>query len=113
MHIAIYERNLLWSVRLQKHVESLGHSAEVLGEAVMPESFADLAILNLGEPNLSTEEIIEGLKSQGTTVVGHAGHKETPLWDAGREHGCDHIVSNGTLAHKLDQVLALASASLR
>lgn len=106
MTILILEDNLMWSPRLAKTVRSLGHEAVVLTHVpeVMPN--AEVAILNLGNEKLSGPSVIHALHEQGTKIIAHAGHKEKDLLEAGREHGCDLIVSNGSLTFKLDEHLA-------
>jgi hypothetical protein len=39
-------------------------------------------------------------------VIGHAGHKEKSLLKQGEIAGCDKIVSNSMLTHKLGEILA-------
>lgn len=104
MRVLLLEDNLLWSVRLANGIRALGHEAS--GDASAGPF--DLAIVNLSSPACCDEGILGALKSEGTVIVGHAGHKEAPILRRGVEVGCDHTVSNGTLSHKLADVLALA-----
>lgn len=110
MHVAIYETNLMWSVRLQKGIEALGHSCEVVSIAALPKTTASLAILNLGTESFCQASHLTALREQGTVTVGHAGHKESALLDGGRQNGVDHVVTNSMLAHKLADILALGAA---
>ncbi|MBL8086486.1 MAG: hypothetical protein JNM85_00260 [Chthonomonas sp.] len=107
MRIAIYENNLLWSVRLANGVTALGHEPEVLTTATAPSSEVQLAILNLGVESFRDPGFIQALHDAHIVTVGHAGHKESDILRAGREAQCDHVVSNSTLTHKLADILAL------
>ena len=69
---------------------------------------ATVAIVNLGGRTFSATDVIRSLRAQGVRVIGHAGHKETDLLAAGRDAGCDQIVSNGSLTFHLPQILGLA-----
>ncbi len=108
MKVLIFEDNLMWSAKLKKTAESLGHEAQILDR--MPHALPDAqaAIVNLGSESLGVDALLPLLKEQGVWTVGHAGHKEKSLLDAGREAGCDLVVTNSTLTFKLDQVLAQA-----
>ncbi len=101
--LAIYERNLLWSVRLRKAAEQAGYAVQVVDHASPVE--AELAIVSLYDPDLSSEDLIAQLKAQGTLVIGHVGHKEKTEWEAGLGRGCDRVVSNSTLANRLAETL--------
>ncbi len=104
MRVLILETNLLWSTKLKNAVQSLGHDPTV--SAVPPEGSFDLAIVNLGDQGVDWPERVRTLQARGMKVVGHAGHKEKELHDIGRAAGCDRLVTNSELAHKLDRVLA-------
>ncbi len=99
MTVLILDKNLIWSARLQKAAETLGHLA-VIGEANMD---ADVAILPL-RPGCA--DTVYDLHARGIKVVGHAGHKEKDLLYMGKTAGCDAVVTNSELTFKLDQVLA-------
>ena len=101
MKVLLLEDNLMWSVRVRKGLESLGHKVTVATEP----SEADLAIVNLGARAFDPFAAIATLKKGGTTVIGHVGHKEKDTWKRGEEAGCDKVVSNGTLANRLKAVI--------
>lgn len=108
MRILIFEDNLMWSVKLKKAAAALGHDAEILDRIPDHIPQAHAAIVNLGSDSLTVETLLPLLKQKGIWTVGHAGHKEKGLLEAGREADCDLIASNSTLTFKLDQVLAQA-----
>lgn len=113
MRVLVLEDNLMWSARLRQSLMGLGHEVVMLDR--IPEELpqADVAILNLGSDKLWSAELVSALKDQGAHVVGHAGHKEKQLLAAGREEGCDQVVSNSTLTFKLADVLDQAGISTR
>ncbi len=104
MRILILETNLLWSTRLQNAARTLGHEATVARKPV--EGEFDVAIVNLGDAGVNWSELVAGLQSRGTKVVGHAGHKERELLELGRVAGCDKLATNSELANRLDRVLS-------
>lgn len=104
MRVLLLESNLFWSQRLRMGVRQLG--VEPLLNQLDAE--ADVAIVNLAEVDGST---ISALKSRGCFVIGHAGHKEKDLIEAGKAAGCDRIVTNGALTHKLEQILKEATGA--
>ncbi len=101
--LAIYERNLLWSVRLRKAAEQAGYAVQVVDHAFPID--AEVAIVSLYDPDLSSEDLIAALRANGTLVIGHVGHKEKTEWEAGLGRGCDRVVSNSTLANRLAETL--------
>lgn len=105
MRVAIFESNLLWSERLRRGCLALGYQPTVLTSPELPSPPADIAILNLGQAEFAASEFIAQLHAAGTRTIGHAGHKEAEYLERGREAGVSQIVTNGTLHHKLAQVL--------
>ena len=101
MKVLLLEDNLMWSVKVRNGLETLGHKVTV---ATQPME-ADIAIVNLGARAFDPIEAVKQLKKQGTTTVGHVGHKEKDLWEKGEKAGCDKVVSNGTLANRLESVM--------
>lgn len=102
MRILIIERNLLWSARLANAARGLGHEAVVVD--TLPATIeADVAIINLAEPD---PRVVQPLKAAGAKVLAHAGHKEQDRLELGRQAGCDLVVTNGELTHKLPEILA-------
>lgn len=106
MTILIFEENLIWSARLRSGVAALGYTPIVVSRAEVPIPDADAAILNLGSQVFDASALAPELQSRGMKVVAHAGHKESERLEIGRQAGCDLIVSNGTLTHKLGETLA-------
>jgi hypothetical protein len=106
MRVLVFENNLMWSPRLRKSIESLGHEVVVFERPPAELPPARAAIVNLGVPEFADQALIDRLREAGTYTIGHAGHKEKPLLDHGREVGCDRIVSNSTLTFKVEQLLA-------
>lgn len=100
MRCFIYERDLLWSVRLKNAFTALGHDAIVIGDSE-PTEAPDLAIVNLASNAWPLETLMRRLQSQGVIVIGHAGHKEKHLHELGANLGCDILATNSELAHKL------------
>lgn len=101
MKVLILEANLLWSTKVARMLSAFGIEAEVRS-AVPSQTDAMIAIINLGE---RTPVEIESLKEKGMKILAHAGHKEKELLDLGRAAGCDRIVTNSEIAHKLPQIL--------
>jgi len=113
--ILVFERNLLWSARLERTLRALGHTPVVLDRlpATLPAGEAAIvnlkaAIVNLSIPGIDLEALIPLLKAQGTHVIGHAGHKEGDKLGGGVDLGCDQVLSNSALTFKLEEALALA-----
>lgn len=103
MRVLVIETNLIWSVRLQRSLVSLGHDAVV--SARPSEGDFDVAIVNLGEPGVDWPLRVAELQARGIRVVGHAGHKEKDVLALGKAAGCDKVATNSELTHKLAQVL--------
>lgn len=99
MKILILEDNLLWSSRLRQTAQAYGHEVIV---SSTPQA-CEVAIIALGRPGLAEE--VRALKSFGACVIGHAGHKEKDLHNAGRLAGCDRLASNSELTNKLPEIL--------
>jgi len=100
MKILLCEDNLMWSVRVKNGLVALGH------EPVKDEAEADLAIVSLSARAFDPFETVAKLKERGVPTICHVGHKEKDLWKRGEEAGCDQVVSNGSLANRLEAVLA-------
>lgn len=110
MRILILDDNLFWSVRLQRGAAALGHEAIVIASVPPVWPAADAAILNLGHATLASDAVIAGLHNAGIATIGHAGHKETEVLDEGLRRGCQHLVTNSQLTHKLADSLSLVHA---
>ncbi|MES1227882.1 MAG: hypothetical protein ABUL72_04370 [Armatimonadota bacterium] len=110
MRIAVYEDNLMWSPRLRKNIEGLGHEAVMVArlEATLPE--AEMAIVNLGSVSMKAETLVPRLKQAGQIVVAHAGHKEKDLHALGRDLGCDLFATNSELANHLAKIIDKVAA---
>ena len=107
MHIAVYENNLLWSVKLRNASIHLGHTCVIMHEPELPVVKPNLCIINLSVEKFLTAEFVAEMRAAGCTIVGHAGHVDRPLMARGREAKIDHLVTNGALANDLPSVLAL------
>ena len=105
MRVLIFEDNLMWSARLKKTVEALGHRALVFGSVPKPIPNAEAAIVNLGSEDISAEELVPRLQGLGIYVIAHAGHKEKELQELGKELACDKLASNSELTFKLNEIL--------
>jgi hypothetical protein len=103
--VLILEDNLLWSVRIQKAAASLGLPSTIVTAVPAEGPIPKVAIVNLGSRSCDVPRAIAALKSGGTYVIGHAGHKETDLLEMGRRSGCDSVATNGEIAHKLTALL--------
>ena len=105
MKVLLLEDNLMWSVRTRKGLETLGCKVIVVSKPTDELPPADLAIVNLGAKSLDPFKCIAALKKRGTRTIGHIGHKEKDIWEQGEKAGCDVVVSNGSLAHKLASLI--------
>lgn len=106
MKVLVIEDNLIWSSRFLQSLRGLGHEPTLMKE--LPDTLpqVDAAIVNLSSASMPVEDLLPALRAAGIYVIGHAGHKENPLLDRGREAGCDAVVSNSTITYKLAEVLA-------
>ena len=105
MKVLLFEDNLMWSVRVKNGLVALGH--EPVTVSAVPDGVeADLAIVNLSARAFDPFAVISELKAAGVRMIGHVGHKEKELWARGEAAGCDQVVSNGSLANRLEAVLA-------
>jgi hypothetical protein len=99
LKVLILEDNLLCSSRLKQTLVAFGHEAVV---ASSPQA-CDAAIIALGRPTMAAD--VAELRSMGAFVIGHAGHKEKDLHEAGKKAGCDRLATNSELTNKLPQIL--------
>ncbi len=99
MKVLILEDNLLWSSRLKQTLTAFGHEAIV---ASVPQE-CDAAIIALGRPTMASD--VASLRAKGAFVIGHAGHKEKELHQAGKDAGCDRLATNSEITNKLPQIL--------
>ncbi|MEQ1823481.1 MAG: hypothetical protein ABL949_13305, partial [Fimbriimonadaceae bacterium] len=104
--ILILESNLMWSARLAKSVSACAFEP-VIATGIPTEHECSIAIINLANYKSleSAKEDVSKLKASGCTVIGHAGHKEKPLFQVGEEAGCDLLVTNGELTWKIEKIL--------
>lgn len=105
MKILLLEYDLLWSIRLKKSFETLGHEVSVspTGELV---DGPDVAIVNLSSRRYSPSEVIQSLQTNQVKVIAHAGHKENHLLEVGHSAGADYVCTNGELALNPGKALA-------
>lgn len=111
MKVLVFEDNLIWSSRLLQSLRGLGHEPVLMRQLEDTVPAAEVAIVNLGSASMPVEALLPRLRDAGVYVIGHAGHKENPLLDRGREAGCDAVVSNSTITYKLESVLAEATSA--
>jgi len=107
MKVLLFEDNLMWSARLVRSVQGLGHEAEVLTTRTQPVK-ACAAIVDLGSERLNIPELVPALVADGLVVIGHAGHKEKELHALGRDAGCQILATNSELTYRLPKILAEA-----
>ncbi|HEY0866383.1 MAG TPA: hypothetical protein VGE01_03335 [Fimbriimonas sp.] len=98
----------MWSSRLVKSLQSLGHEAEVRTNWPLETDKADVAIVNLGEGPLPATKLIARLQELKIKTIGHAGHKEKDLHQLGKDAGCDILATNSELTFKLAELLERA-----
>lgn len=106
MQILVIETNLMWSSRLAKSVVACGHEAQVVSN-VPTQTECGAAIINLANYKNAEDATaaVSQLHEMGCQVIGHAGHKEKPLFQVGEEAGCDILVTNGELTWKIEKIL--------
>lgn len=105
MRVAVYDTNLLWTERLKKTLTSLGHEPLIIRSRPESTPETDVAIVNLSLDSFGIDELVPSLTKSGVYVIGHAGHKEQDAYKAGETAGCNIVVSNGSLTHRLDKIL--------
>lgn len=105
MTILLFERNLLWSVRLANALRALGHEAKVL--ETPEDAQGDLAVVNLSEGD-RIEGLVAALRASRIPILAHAGHREKELMTLGKTLGVDRLATNGQMANDLAGVLARA-----
>ena len=103
MKVLILDNNLMWTKRLEKSLEALGHT--FVTSTIVVDGEFDKAIVNLSNSDLTPFDSVKVLRDRGVAVIGHAGHKEKHIWELGRQAGCDIIASNSELTFKLPQLL--------
>lgn len=101
MRVLLLEDNLMWSVRVMNGLKTLGHEVVIS----IDDAPIDLAIVDLATTVGDPMETVRQLRAKGVRVLGHVGHKDKELWRQGEEAGCDKVVSNGSLANRLQAVL--------
>jgi hypothetical protein len=105
MKVLLLEDNLMWSVRTVRGLETLGHTVALVSRSTGEYPDADLAIVNLSARAFDPYEAVAALKKKGIKTIGHIGHKEKEVWEKGEKAGCDKVVSNGSLAKRLEAVI--------
>lgn len=105
MKVLVFESNLLWSERLRRGLHASGHVPIVIRTPVREVPPGDLAIVNLGSDPEELARIVAQCRERGIRIVAHAGHKEGEVLERGRALGCDLVVSNSTLTHRLRETL--------
>lgn len=105
MTVLLFERNLLWSVRLANALRTLGHEAIVLEN--VGEEEGDLAVVNLSEGD-RIEALVGALRARKVPILAHAGHREKELMTLGKTLGVDRLATNGQMANDLAGTLQRA-----
>jgi DNA-binding NarL/FixJ family response regulator len=106
--VLVIESNLMWSSKLKMSLLALGHEPILSGGWPSQDVQADLAIVNLSQPDPAPADLIETLRSRHIKVVAHAGHKEKQLHELGMKAGADVLATNGELSSKLKDILERA-----
>jgi hypothetical protein len=92
----------MWSSRFALTVNGSGHEGIVATH--VPEGTADVAIVNLSDPNVS--KIVDELNERGIYTIAHAGHKEKELLELGKQIKVSRIATNGEITKRLPQLLS-------
>ncbi len=112
MKVALFEPNLFWDAKARAILTGAGWECVAATEERLRDAGALVVGLYAAEEDL--RRVVAEAKLRGVPVIGHAGHKEKPLLNLGHELGCDRVLTNGELAHRLKAHLeALFSASTR
>ena len=101
MKVWIFESNLIWSSRFVNTVRGSGHEAIVTSE--VPEDNADVAIVNLSDPNVG--DLVAVLTERGIYTIAHAGHKEKELIELGKQIKVNRVATNSEITNKLPKML--------
>ncbi|MCX7799582.1 MAG: hypothetical protein N2109_04490 [Fimbriimonadales bacterium] len=97
MTVAIFEPNLFWAAKVRAAVQAAGwRCVDWSGD----ENVRVLVVGLYADPRL-LESVTTEARHLGVPVIGHAGHKEKELLAFGRRHGCQAVLTNGELAHRL------------
>ncbi|HRI44164.1 MAG TPA: hypothetical protein PLL78_03375 [Fimbriimonadaceae bacterium] len=107
MTVLILEDNLLWSARLKRTIEGLGHRALVASPLAAEIPQADAAIVNLSAAAPNLDVVVTALRERGIHVIGHAGHKEREVHESPAAALCDQVLTNSQATYKLEAALAL------
>ncbi len=110
--LLILEENLMWAPRLANGAKQSGWEPVVLDHLPDELPAVDAAIVNLASAKIPAAEAIARLREAGVYSIAHAGHKEKPLLEVGRDSGADRVVSNGALSSRMGEILKDASAKI-
>jgi hypothetical protein len=111
--VVILENDLMWSVRLQKRMQSLGYDAQVIDRWTDEIPYTDIAVINMRSREFPLEKTVDLLKEKKVFILGHVGHKESDLILLGKNLNIDKIVTNSMMIHKLEEILKEISDNLR
>jgi hypothetical protein len=111
MKALVFESNLMWSSKLVQSLKALGHEATLLNEIPDSAQGAEVAIVNLAQPQPDPAKLVEALRALGIRTIGHAGHKEADLLELGRRIGVDIVATNSELTCKIGDLIAQAAPS--
>jgi hypothetical protein len=110
--LLILEDNLMWAPRLANGAKQAGWEPVILDQLPPELPTADAAIVNLASAKIPAAEAIARLREAGVYSIAHAGHKEKPLLEVGRDSGADRVVSNGALSSRLGEILNDAAGKI-
>jgi hypothetical protein len=111
--LLILEDNLMWAPRLANGAKQAGWEPLILDHLPSELPAADAAIVNLASAKIPAAEAIARLREAGVYSIAHAGHKEKPLLDVGRDSGADRVVSNGALSSRLAEILDASAQAIQ
>lgn len=107
MRVLIVEDNLIWSSRVQQALLALGHECAQYRPGAIPD--CEAAVLGLGFNAEHLPVVIQALQERKIPIIAHCGHAEKQLSQKGRDLGCDHVVTNGSLTLQLQTLLPKTS----
>lgn len=99
MKVALFEPNLFWAAKVRSAIVAAGWECVVASEGQWRDVRA--LVVGLYAPEEALRRVVAEARRNRLPVVGHAGHKEKALLNLGRELGCDRVLTNGELAHRL------------
>lgn len=95
MKILLLDDNLMSSTRLQRALETQGHTV-ILAAQPQPDLTCDMVLINLGSRSLRGIEFIAECRNlyPAATVKGFCGHLEIEIRRAAKAAGIDQLLTN-------------------